>query len=672
MSELNRQKRLEVRIKVNLKYPDRRTFVERFSQNLSRTGIFIRASDPAPVGSRVHFEYTIGDNTRVLRGVGIVRWARKPADAQDPDKPPGMGLEFIDVDPQTEAFIAQIVKEHGEGSRAPQRRPTRTLPPVTGGAATTSAPASPKPRAQLDHEEQTALNALIEGQPKPTPKPDARTPTPAAQPAAPRAPVTPAATDLGREPDVPAASAPPPVAGPDADEALDLDAIAAAAAPPHAPAPGLDLSFAAPAATPPPAPDVLAFDLGVETPADVDSSVLVEIDAEPRAPELTAPVPQAMKQEPTPPPEDPFAGAEAAVTTPPAPAPTPAPKAAPAVQLTKAVIDLCSKELLVCTWDAAGEVSTRRVAARLALEGTAVRLSPTGVPVTGLVGWVGRRWPSAQTSAAARRLGISLCRGPGGEPALMLGTTPVSLLDALGACVRDLVEPLEDAPPPCVTLIVPARVHMTVTSILKATLNAVGVNEVRTMTDAVLALRASGSVLVSGHWALVIDVGLAETRATLMQSPETAAGLRTAVDCSLHDVDQLLTERAAMQLLRVAGVDIADDASLQTSLEAQVSESRRSSGAGPPWSLSVAGSELTVEPSTVAQWAEPLSERVALLADALLNEYGVPAQALKAIVVTAEEQPWPGLLATLESALGVRPIVPEGGPVSRIRLAGKD
>ena len=74
--------------------------------------------------------------TTILRGIGIVRWARRPAEASEPDAPPGMGLEFVDLDAHSDQLIHEIIAKHGEGERAPRRR--RSVPATPGPA-----PASP-------------------------------------------------------------------------------------------------------------------------------------------------------------------------------------------------------------------------------------------------------------------------------------------------------------------------------------------------------------------------------------------------------------------------------------------------------------------------------------------------------------------------------------------------
>lgn len=133
MDDENRRddSRVSVGLKIKLKYSERQTFIDRFSVNLSRTGMFLRARDPLAIGARVHFEYRLSDETRILRGVGVVRWSRT-ADNASLDDPPGMGIEFVDLDTESTALIAEIVASRGEGARAPK---TQTLVAVDQAAA---------------------------------------------------------------------------------------------------------------------------------------------------------------------------------------------------------------------------------------------------------------------------------------------------------------------------------------------------------------------------------------------------------------------------------------------------------------------------------------------------------------------------------------------------------
>jgi uncharacterized protein (TIGR02266 family) len=155
--------RVDVTLKVQLQYPDRDTFVERFSINVSRTGLFIRARDPAPVGSRVRFEYRLKDDSRIFRGTGVVRWARGAAEAKEPDSPPGMGIEFVDLDPPSEDLVSHIVKTRGEGERAPRKSVATPAKPKT-----LTAKASRTVLAELGvDEEESLLAGLAEATDKP-------------------------------------------------------------------------------------------------------------------------------------------------------------------------------------------------------------------------------------------------------------------------------------------------------------------------------------------------------------------------------------------------------------------------------------------------------------------------------------------------------------------------
>lgn len=129
-----RAPRALVSLTVHMALPDRETFARLFSHNISRTGLFIRTKDPLPEGSQLRFTYTIA-NERVLHGVGLVRWVRTETDAELPERPPGMGVAFVDIDAASEELVTDIVARFGEGDRAP--RAHDTMPPVVAGAEPT-------------------------------------------------------------------------------------------------------------------------------------------------------------------------------------------------------------------------------------------------------------------------------------------------------------------------------------------------------------------------------------------------------------------------------------------------------------------------------------------------------------------------------------------------------
>ncbi len=99
--------RKAVGLLVKLKHSDVGSFAEEFATNLSPGGMFIRSRTPQPVGTLVKFEVQIAGGVRVLRGTAVVRWVRE---AGDPEGPPGMGLQFQELDPVTQALIDRMLQ----------------------------------------------------------------------------------------------------------------------------------------------------------------------------------------------------------------------------------------------------------------------------------------------------------------------------------------------------------------------------------------------------------------------------------------------------------------------------------------------------------------------------------------------------------------------------------
>src|SRR5688500_16343768 len=107
--------RKSVGLLVKLKHSDVGSFAEEFATNLSPGGMFIRSRSPQPVGTLVKFEVQIAGGVRVLRGTAVVRWVRDVADAEGP---PGMGLQFQDLDPVTQALIDRMLELNRAAEKA--------------------------------------------------------------------------------------------------------------------------------------------------------------------------------------------------------------------------------------------------------------------------------------------------------------------------------------------------------------------------------------------------------------------------------------------------------------------------------------------------------------------------------------------------------------------------
>lgn len=122
-------------VRVRLKYPDVDTFIERFAPNVTRGGLFLASRDPRPVGSVLRFEVLLMSGTPVLTGEGRVTWVREYNPAE-PQRPHGMGVQFLYVDPDTRPTLERLLRE-----REARRQPASPgQPPASASARVTATP----------------------------------------------------------------------------------------------------------------------------------------------------------------------------------------------------------------------------------------------------------------------------------------------------------------------------------------------------------------------------------------------------------------------------------------------------------------------------------------------------------------------------------------------------
>lgn len=165
MADTRKDKRAPISLKVRFKSATLDEFIEQYSADISRGGIFIKSKSPMSVGTLLKFEFRLKDESRLIHGVGRVVWKRE--EEGDSGKPPGMGIKFIKMDPESRSLVEQMVAKRGD---APGRfeEGQEPEPASTGGGffpSTTPESELPAPedRTQVRHASEFLASALAGG-----------------------------------------------------------------------------------------------------------------------------------------------------------------------------------------------------------------------------------------------------------------------------------------------------------------------------------------------------------------------------------------------------------------------------------------------------------------------------------------------------------------------------
>ena len=112
MADARKDKRTLLSLKIRYKSATLEDFIERYSSDISRGGVFIKAKKPLAVGTLLKFEFILQDQSTLIHGVGRVVWRREGAES-DPANPSGMGIKFIKMDPESRSVVQRIAEDRG-------------------------------------------------------------------------------------------------------------------------------------------------------------------------------------------------------------------------------------------------------------------------------------------------------------------------------------------------------------------------------------------------------------------------------------------------------------------------------------------------------------------------------------------------------------------------------
>lgn len=161
MSEARKDKRSLLSLKIRYKSATLEDFIEHYSGDISRGGVFIKSKKPLAVGTLLKFEFLLEDQSPLIHGVGRVVWRREPSDS-GPGDPPGMGIKFIKMDPQCRSVVQQIVEErrgeHGAFERGEHSAATSVMP-----AASLKQTSTHPDQTSVRHVSEFLASAMAEG-----------------------------------------------------------------------------------------------------------------------------------------------------------------------------------------------------------------------------------------------------------------------------------------------------------------------------------------------------------------------------------------------------------------------------------------------------------------------------------------------------------------------------
>ena len=100
MTARDDNKRTDERVTINKEFESFDAFIQEYVTNISRTGVFIRAQKPLPIGTKVNLQFTvIMEDIETIEGVGEVVRVEKD----------GMGVVFRELEGYSKDLIDKLL-----------------------------------------------------------------------------------------------------------------------------------------------------------------------------------------------------------------------------------------------------------------------------------------------------------------------------------------------------------------------------------------------------------------------------------------------------------------------------------------------------------------------------------------------------------------------------------
>ncbi len=107
-ADKRRHPRTPLNVLVQFRFDTFDEFLAEYSVNISPGGIFVKTDEPREEGSVIYLQFALKDGSKLIEGMGRVVRVNPPG---DPQRPPGMGIEFMNFDDESMALIAEIIAQ---------------------------------------------------------------------------------------------------------------------------------------------------------------------------------------------------------------------------------------------------------------------------------------------------------------------------------------------------------------------------------------------------------------------------------------------------------------------------------------------------------------------------------------------------------------------------------
>ncbi len=102
------RKELRTEVEIEIRYRTAQEFLSVYARNISGGGIFVQTAQLLPLNHGVRLRFTLPGISHRFDLSGIVVWSN-PGSKQS-SLPSGMGIKFLDIDPQSRELIADFIK----------------------------------------------------------------------------------------------------------------------------------------------------------------------------------------------------------------------------------------------------------------------------------------------------------------------------------------------------------------------------------------------------------------------------------------------------------------------------------------------------------------------------------------------------------------------------------